>query len=261
MLVYDAAVPVVARLSIAPVKSLALLHPDEILLTEQGVAEDRRFYLVDETGRLVDGLTLGALVQVRAWTDPDGAVLRLTMPDGQEIEDEVGLAEPIETPIYGRTAVSHVVEGPWAGALSAWAGRPLRLARVDRAGGTRRHNQASLVSDGSLARLGDHFGAGPVDGRRFRMLIELTGADEHEEDGWIGRRIAIGGAILHVTKPDARCAMTTHDPESGARDLDTLRGIRDYRGLRDGKYLDFGVLADVERAGRIRLGDEVTIHG
>jgi uncharacterized protein YcbX len=251
--------PIVARLSIAPVKSLALLHLDEILLTEHGVAEDRRFYLVDQGGRLIDGLVVGALVQVHAWTDPQGSRLRLTLPDGRVIDDEIRTGEPIATAIYGRTAMSHVVLGPWTEALSALYGRPLRLARVDRPGGTRRYNQASIVGDGSLARLGYQFGLGAVDGRRFRMLIELADASEHEEDGWIGRRVAIGKAILHVTKPDARCAMTTHDPDSGARDLDTLRAIREYRGLRDGKKLDFGVLADVERAGRVRLGDEVRL--
>ncbi|HLA17279.1 MAG TPA: MOSC N-terminal beta barrel domain-containing protein [Candidatus Limnocylindrales bacterium] len=252
--------PIVARLSISPVKSLALLHPDGILLTKEGVAEDRRFYLVDDTGRLIDGLVVGALVQVGAWTDPDGETLRLTMPDGRVIEDVVAPGEPIATQMYGRTAMSHVVEGPWAEALAELVGRRLRIARVDRPGGTRTHNQASIVSDGSLGRLGDRFGAGAVDGRRFRMLIELSGADEHEEDGWIGRRIGIGEAVLSVTKPDARCAITTHDPDTGARDLDTLRAIREYRGLRDGKNLDFGVLADVARPGRIRLGDAVHVN-
>ena len=40
--------PHVSRFSIAPVSSLGLEHPDEIDLTEVGVAEDRRFYLVDD---------------------------------------------------------------------------------------------------------------------------------------------------------------------------------------------------------------------
>ena len=65
--------------------------------------------------------------------------------------------------------------------------------------------------------------------------------------------------ILQVTKPDARCAITTQDPSTGMRDLDTLRTIISYRGLREGKHADFGVLADVARPGRIRVGDEVTV--
>jgi uncharacterized protein YcbX len=91
------------------------------------------------------------------------------------------------------------------------------------------------------------------------MLIDLHGAEAHEEDTWVGGRIAIGDAILRVTKPYARCAITTQHPESGTVDLDTLRTIISYRGLREGKHADFGVLADVERPGKMRLGDEVTV--
>ena len=93
----------VSRLSISPVKSLALLHPESIELTEHGVAEDRRFFLVDATGRLIDALLVGSLVQVGAWTDLDGSVLRITLPDGTVVEDTVRPAEPIVSSLYGRT--------------------------------------------------------------------------------------------------------------------------------------------------------------
>ncbi len=249
----------VSRLSIAPVRSLGLEHPDEVFVTEVGVVEDRRFYLVDDTDRLIDRLIVGELVQIRAHTDRDATTLRLTFPDGRILEDEVGLADPIETPIHGRTGVGHVVVGPWAKALSAFCGRPIRLIRCDRPAGTRSGNPTSLVSDGSLAELARHIGAESVDARRFRMLIELAGAKPHEEDTWIGRRVAIGQAVLVITQPDARCAITTQDPDTGVRDLDTLRTLIAYRGLRDGKYSDFGVLADVAQPGGIRLGDEVRL--
>jgi uncharacterized protein YcbX len=91
------------------------------------------------------------------------------------------------------------------------------------------------------------------------MLINLEGATAHEEDTWIGRHIALGDAILRVTEPDARCAITTHDPDTGEPDLDTLRTIIAYRGLREGRHADLGVLADVVQPGRIRAGDEVTV--
>ena len=251
--------PHAARFSIAPVRSLGLEHPDEIDITEVGVVEDRRFYLTDDTNRLVDRLVVGELVQISSHIDPGGTRLRLAFPDGRILDDEVRLGDAVETPIHGRTAVGHIVEGPWAEALSAFAGRPIQLVRCDRPAGTRDGNPTSLVSDGSLAELARHAGVEAVDARRFRMLVELADAKPHEEDTWIGRRIAIGGAVLSVTEPDARCAITTQDPDTGVSDLDTLRTLIAYRGLRDGKYADLGVLADVERPGRVRLGDEVVI--
>ncbi len=91
------------------------------------------------------------------------------------------------------------------------------------------------------------------------MLIELEGGRAHEEDTWVGCRVGLGEAILRISAPVPRCAMTTHDPETGHRDLDTLRAIKDYRGLVDGKDLMFGVWGEVERPGTIRLGDRVSV--
>ena len=251
--------PTVTRFSIAPVRSLGLEHPAEIDVTEVGVVEDRRFYLIDDDGRLVDRIIAGTLVQVTGHTDPGATRLRLTFPDGAVIDDDVELAEAVETPIHGRTGIGHVVVGPWAEALTPFAGRRVRIVRCDRPGGTRSGNPTSLVSDGSLAALAREAGTDAIEARRFRMLIELGETDAHEEDTWIGRRVAIGDAVLAITQPDARCAITTQDPDTGHRDLDTLRTIISYRGLREGKHADFGVLGDVVRPGRIRLGDELEV--
>lgn len=251
--------PRVAQFSIAPVRSLGLQHPTEIDVTEVGVVEDRRFFLTNDANRLIDQLIVFELVQVESRTDPGATMLWLRFPDGTIVDGEVELGAAIETPIHGRTGVGHVVVGPWADALCDFVGMPIRVIRCDRAGGTRVGNPTSIISDGSIRELAAHAGLDEVDGRRFRMLINLEGASAHEEDGWIGRRIGLGDAILKVTKQDARCAMTTHDPDFGEPDLDTLRTIISYRGLREGKHADLGVLADVIQPGRIRLGDEVTL--
>ena len=252
--------PRVARLNIAPVRSLGLETRQEIALTPNGVAEDRRFFVVDDRGRLVDQLLIGEMVQVSAWTDPDATVLRLTFPDGSIVEDDVRLNGPIETRVYGCTAVGHVVEGPWAAALTAYVGRPVRVARCDQIGGTREPTEATtLVTDGSLDALGAALGVDAVDARRFRMLIELEDGGPHEEDTWVGGRIGLGETVLRINAPVPRCPMTTHDPDTGRRDLDTLRAIKDYRGLVNRKDLMFGVWGEVETPGVIRLGDTVRV--
>ncbi|HUG30538.1 MAG TPA: MOSC domain-containing protein [Candidatus Limnocylindria bacterium] len=264
--------PRVARLSIAPVRGLGLQHPTSIELTEMGVPTDRRFYLVDERGRIVDRLTVGRLVQIASETAAEATWLRMTFPNGRVIEGDVRLAEPVRTDIYNRIAIGHVVDGPWAAALSDFAQRQVLLVRCDVPGGTRIRegerqvrNAVSLVSDGSLHELAAHLEVPAVDGRRFRMLIEVEGASAHEEDTWIGEEVAIGSAVLHITKPDARCAITTQHPDTGERDLDTLRTIIRYRGFRqDGdaeRKIDFGVLGEVHRPGTVTVGDDVKVVG
>ena len=250
--------PRVSRLSIAPVRGLGLEHPESIELGPTGVLEDRRFYLIDEGGRLLDRLRLGRLVQISAHTDAGGRRLRLGFPDGVVVERDVTeLGEAVETFVYNRVAAGHIVEGPWAAALSEFAGRPVRLVRCDRPGGTRSKNAVSLIGDGSLAELAKWVDVTAVDARRFRMLFEVDGLQAHEEDDWIGGRIAVGSAVLEITHPDARCAITTQHPDTGVPDLDTLRTISAYRGLRDGKKIDFGVLGEVVQPGRASIGDEV----
>ena len=90
----------------------------------------------------------------------------------------------------------------------------------------------SLITDGSLAALGRRAGVDGVDGRRFRMTLELSGAGEHDEDGWIGSEVGVGEARVRVTGPVGRCVVTTRNPDTGVSDLDTLRVLGGYGTLR-----------------------------
>ena len=258
--------PRVARLSIAPVRGLGLQHPDAIELTESGVLNDRRFYLIDAHGRLLDRLRIGALCRIFARTDADATWLRLSFPDGRVIGGDVTLDEPVRTEIYNREAIGRVVGGPWAAALSEFVGAPVLLVRCDKPGGTRIRpgetqvrNQVSLLSDGSLGELARQLGVERVDGRRFRMLIELEGAGPHEEDGWIGDCVRIGAAVVRPLGDVGRCVVTKCDPDTGTSDLDTLGALARYR--RDGRTepLPLGVYGEVVEPGRVSVGDAVGV--
>jgi uncharacterized protein YcbX len=248
----------VSRLSIAPVKGLALIHPQEVILGRAGVRNDRRFYLVDADGRLVNNKTCGELLQVRADVSDDADRLALHFPGGASVSGEIAVGEPIETSFYGRPVDGKLVEGPWSEALSEHAGRPLRLVRADHPGaGIDRTHVVSLISDGSLEALGRQASIEYVDGRRFRMTIELEGCEEHEEDDWIGSDVDVGEARIRVTGPVGRCVVTTRNPDSGVSDLDTLRLLAGYRTLREGKSFGCGVCGDVVVEGVVRVGDSI----
>jgi len=96
---------------------------------------------------------------------------------------------------------------------------------------------------------------GPISGAHFNPVVTLAVLLGRQ----IGGRVAIGSAVLDVTRPDARCAITTHDPDTGVRDLDTLRSIMAYRGVYDGRKAIFGVLGEVAVPGRVSIGDEVRV--
>ena len=253
-------VPTVSAIAYAPVKGLALASHDEVELELTGVRDNRRFHLIGDDGRLVNGKVAGSLVQVGATTDIDSTSLSLRFPDGTMIEDEVVLAAAIETNFFGRPAGGRLVEGPFSQALSDFVGRELRLVRSDHPGaGSDRGAAASvsLVSTATLDRLAQEAAREAIDGRRFRMLFTITGLTEHEEDGWLGRSVAIGDAVVRVEEVVGRCAVTTHDPDTGVPDLDTLRILARYRPPDSGEPLPIGVWGQVEEPGIVRVGDAV----
>jgi uncharacterized protein len=251
----------VVRISTAPVKALHVVNPDEVELTRAGVVGDRRFWLVDGNRRLVNGKGHPELMRVTPAWDEASRCFALAFPDGSVVAGEVKPGEPFEAELYGTPHPSRIVPGPWQAALSEFVGEPVTLlwsdgGAVDR--GNDRGGWASLVSRGSLDRLGDEAGATePVDGRRFRMLFEIDGVEPHEEDTWLGSRVAIGDAVIVPLGDVGRCVVTTCDPDSGVSDFDTLKLLAGYR--RDGvtEPLPFGVYCDVAVPGRVCVGDPV----
>ncbi len=252
---------IVARLNVAPVKSTRLHHPQHVRLERYGVAGNRDFYFVDEDGRLFAGSRLGRLVRLRAEYDAGRDWLTVSFPDGLVADGPAaGDGEALVTDFYGRSVPAHAVEGPWTELLSLFAGRALRLARVDRPGDgndVEAVTMVSLASVDQLRRRGDS--DDPLDAGRFRMTIELDGCAPHEEDTWQGRTARVGGAVVRVGGPVPRCVVTTLDPNTGLRDFPTLKLIKAYRGVTRENQLPFGVYADVVEPGTVRVDDPIEL--
>jgi uncharacterized protein YcbX len=249
----------VARINTTPVRTFRVQHPDAVELGRDGVPGNRRFMVVDGDGnRLRSSATVWG-VRVAAAYDVDGERLRVSFADGGEVEGSATATGERLQPRVGDKAVDAVVvPGPWEEPLAALAGHPMRIVRLpSELDASAERAPATVVSDGSLRRLEREAGRA-VDARRFRMLFELAGCEAHVEDGWAGRLVAVGDAVVRVRSGVARCAFTTRDPETGVRDLDTLRLLAGYRGRRDGDgAILFGMYADVEQPGTVRVGDAV----
>jgi len=250
----------VTRISVAPVKSLGLVHPEEIEVGGHGVVGNRRFWLVDEDGRLFNNKRSGPMVRIRPeWNEAD-RTLALTLPDGERVEGVVELGETVAAEMYEHPHPSRRVVGPWEAAISRVAGRPLTLLWAEDHATDRgyRGGDVSLVSLASLERLREEGGADrPVDGRRFRMLFEIDGVDAHEEDEWLGTQVQVGEAVLVLNGDVGRCVVTSHDPDTGVTDFDTLGVLARYRREGRSEPLPMGVYGAVAVPGRVRVGDPV----
>ena len=137
--------------------------------------------------------------------------------------------------------------------LGMLGGGGLTLHRSDRAMTDCR--PLSLFSVQTARRLGEEVGR-EVDKRRFRanLYLDLAGSGGFAEDGFVGRRLRVGGkAVVFVTERDPRCKMVTLDPDTAEQDPDVLRAINHAHANRAGVY--GAVLVE----GPVRPGDGVAL--
>ena len=243
----------VAALAIVPVKGMRTVAVDALELAPAGPVGDRAFHVREADGAIALTKRNPRLVQVvPAW---DGEELALVFPDDRRVAAPVVGGAAVSTTFYdGRAVPGRLVEGPFAGALSEYLGRPVELVAHDDGVTGGDDHPVTLMSDGSLAAVSAALDGAFVDARRFRMTIAIEGAQAWEEDGWAGREVAIGSATLRVAVPTERCVVTMRDPDDGHGDLPILRALARLRGKRD---VAFGVWCDVAAPGVVRVGDAV----
>src|SRR5947209_11140439 len=115
----------VAALSATAVKSLRIARPRALWLDLGGARGDRRFFLIDDAGRMVNAKRHGELQQVEAELGED-EVLTLRLP-GTEVRGPVRLGERLQAAFYSGQREVRLLEGPFSAALSEHVGAPLRL--------------------------------------------------------------------------------------------------------------------------------------
>lgn len=254
----------VENIYISPVKSLSLLETDVVHVGTNGITEDRRLYLIDENGAVLTQRKIGPLVRIQARYNADAEELALDFPgvstgdaDGKSLIGKVRLGDSVVSTMWGRRVKGRVVEGDWSQALTEFCGQPVRLVESEMPGQCYDEYPVSLLSQASLDFLGKQFrDPYTFESKRFRPNFLLGGCEPHQEDDWIGEVIRLGpDLVIQVIARDPRCDITTHNPETGDRDIDTLRLILSYRPNARAPF--FGVYGVVLRPGAVSVGDQV----
>jgi hypothetical protein len=256
--------PHVSGLLVTPVKALRIQRRDAVTLERGGVPENRRFFVVDGEDQMVNGNRLTTLQAVVAEYSHEERELTLAFPDGSVVTGHLAGGPLIAAQFFGTAVPAIAVDGPWSDALSEYAGTPIRLVESGlRCGAVDRGpiGTVSLISRGTLERVAAAAGIeGALDDRRFRMLFEIDGVDAHAEDEWLHQPLRIGGAVITLRGHVGRCAITTRDPDTGTRDLDTLRALSKYRrDLDTTEPLACGVYGEISEPGIVRVGDPVVL--
>jgi uncharacterized protein len=246
----------VRAIHVSAVKSLHLTPVEDATIGADGVEHDRRFMFVDSAGRVATQREMPVLAQVASSYDAETRMLELRLP-GERIVREVPAAiGRASVDLWGREVPASVMNGPFAEAISALVGKPLRLLRADDGLRALDSHPVSLLSQASVDEVARQGRRTHLDARRFRPTLLIDGCEAHAEDAWVGGRVRAGEVVLTVVRLDPRCALTTLDPDTGARDADTLRWLAEYRPPQGGEVF-CGIYADVETPGRVRVGDPV----
>jgi MOSC domain-containing protein len=253
--------PAVSELAVTAIKGFRLHHPTSVRLTGSGAVGNRDFLVVDGEDRLLSVTRSGAFLPYWSRFDPATGVLAVGRGSAPHLAERVELREPVRAHLFGDRYVdaAHVV-GPWDAFLSALVDTPVRLLKVLEPSGGYDVHPVTLMSEASVAVLGDEGDGSPLDRRRFRLLLTCDGLGPFEEDAWTGRELAVGSAVLRVGGPVPRCAAVQRHPDHPDRPVDALRRIARLRGPQpseSGRTLNLGVYASVVRPGTVTVGDRL----
>ena len=250
------------------VKATRFLNPDWVEVDADGIRHDRIFGLAEADDRFVTTERHGDFFPLTFHYESNGDRLRLEMPDGEVMEGYAGaIGRRWEHDHHGiRRIPIGEVEGPWSSAISAFAGRPIRLVRCLGQASALDVMPITFVTTGSLQRLGRELG-GPMEAARFRPGFVFDNNQEHVEDGWDGRLLRVGDVTLRVRTPVPRCSIPGLDPTHGVRDLDVMKGLIRYRPKQaypgqppeSAVTPGFATYAEVLEPGIVRVGDRVEL--
>lgn len=269
----------ISGLFIYPVKSCRGLSLTTAEVDDLGLVGDRRFLVVDPTGKFLTQRTHARMARIA--TALDAATLTLSA-EGAGSVAVARTADPA-APIRSVTVWKHSdlqAEdcGPDAARwLSDFLGTPCSLVRIGekfrrdvlkKAG---RPGDRFSFADGapvlvageaSLTDLNDRIqanGGEPIPMDRFRANIVVAGAAPFAEDTW--PLLRAGDVVLRNAGKSDRCIVTTTDQLTGERGKEPLRTLATFR--RDpvepsSVYFGVNYINETKR-GTLRVGDTVEI--
>ncbi len=249
--------PVIEALFRYPVKSMQGEQMSAAQFENGHVAGDRQWAVIDvESGFTLSAKRHGALLEARALTEEDGAVV-ITIPG----------------------AGNHAAGDPGTdAALSAWLGRrvTLRCRQADALsiellvdalddaseiiafpvpeGHFADMADAHIITTSSLRAASALHPTGDWDIRRFRPTAVVKVEEEgFVEDAWVGSTVSAGEVRLEVFMPTIRCSLPPRSQPGLVRDTAVARVLTDHHNFC------FGVYAACRHDGWMRVGDQVDI--
>lgn len=243
----------ITGLNIYPVKGCRGIALNQARITSAGFEHDREWLIVNAENRFITQRERPQLAQIETALTRDALILR--KPHGSDLSVPLdGTGREVEVICWRDRCAAFDAGDEAAAWISAHLDQPARLVRFDSrhkrspdtkwTGGTEvltRFPDAFpflLISQGSLDDLNRRLQQ-PLPMNRFRPNIVVEGLAPFGEDA-VDEFIA-GEVRLRVSKPCTRCAVTTTDQLTGARESDEpLRTLKEFRFDRELRGVLFG---------------------
>ncbi|HOX81703.1 MAG TPA: MOSC domain-containing protein [Chryseolinea sp.] len=253
-----------------PIKSLGGISLQESRVLEKGLQHDRRWMLVDETGKFMTQRDHPQMALFKLSIYPEK--LKITYGD-QSID--LSFAHPttmdlLKVTIWDDSVLACEVSASHSEWFSTLLNIKCKLVLFPE-GNSRPVDPRYKVNDEQVS-LADGYpfliiGQRSLDNlnekledtlpmNRFRPNIVFTGGEPHEEDTW--RNFTIGSNRFVGVKPCARCAVPTINQDTAEKGIEPSKTLATYR-RQENKIL-FGQNLVALDHDHIRVGDVITLQ-
>ncbi len=258
----------VSELAIYPVKSSRQIVVDRWAVDDFGLADDRRWMVIDSQGQFITQRTHPALVKMTCSLQESAIVLEapgqkklvVNKPEQDKSLTVTVWNDNCEAVDAGEGAAS------WCSELlneecrlvympdSSFRQVSLKYASAGDRTGFADGFPFLLISEASLADLNSRLEV-PVPMLRFRPNIVVSGCEAYAEDTW--KRIRIGEMEFTVAKACTRCVMTTINTETLEKNKEPLKTLSTYRRTKKG--IIFGQNLIHHGTGELSVGMSVEV--
>ncbi len=261
--------PNVSGIYIYPIKSCGGISLSTCQVTRRGLADDRRWMLVDPRGEFLTQRTLPRMSLIR--TEIYQGNFQVTAPGLAAFSlPNKPKGKTIHVNVWGD--VGHAVDS--GDETAKWFTRfletPCRLVyqpqneiREIHEGIEPERNTVSyadrypllVLSEASLSDLNSRL-KNKIGMERFRPNIVVSGTRPFDEDDW--HVITINDVKLEIHKSCIRCTIPTVNPQTGVMGKEPLTTLATYR--KNNGSIHFGQNAIPYSLGILHVGNEITIN-
>jgi len=259
----------ISELYTYPVKGCEANPSDVLHIGELGVADDRKWMIVDEFGNFVNQKRVEHIVRLKVIRDENQWLIR-TPVGSSHIDQNHWKDFNQQVKLYKETFDQVEYNENISALLTNWLNQPLFFIRfkegyqrtkyIDRLDLNLPVNFVDgypihIVNQSSLEELASRLNQRQISSLRFRPNIVIHGLDPYEEDQI--DRIVGENIELKLIKKTARCPVPNINPQTTSSDLPVFNTLARYR-LNE-KRVDFGIYASVIKTGKVSTNEHLSL--